>query len=88
MTDPKITALREIENWRGKVTDQVKKRKVSKYLGQRMDEISDILKSKSKKKIPLLKNGSCLTLQTIKLESKSVIVNNTCAFDSLCQSLF
>lgn len=52
-----------------------------------MDEISDILKSKLKKKIPLLKNGSCFTLQMMKLEGKSVIVTNTCAFDSLCQNL-
>lgn len=73
LTDPEIIALREMGNWRGKVTDQSKKRKVSKYLGRRMDEISDVLKSKPKKKISLLKNGSCLTLQ-MKLEGKSVRV--------------
>lgn len=39
-----------------------------------MDEISDVLKSKPKKKISLLKNGSCLTLQMMKLEGKSVRV--------------
>lgn len=52
-----------------------------------MDEISDILKAKPKKKIPLLKNGSCLTLQTMKFGDKSMIVTNTCAFDSLCQNI-
>lgn len=30
---------------------------------------------------------SCLTSQTMKLGDKSIIVTNTCAFDSLCQCL-
>ena len=52
-----------------------------------MDEISDIIKLKPKKKKPILRNGSYLALQKIKLRSNSIIVTNTCAFDSLCQSL-
>lgn len=52
-----------------------------------MNDLSDILKSKPKKKISLLKNGSCLTLQIMKLGGKSIIITNIRAFDSFCQSL-
>lgn len=47
-----------------------------------MNKISDILKSKSKKKILFLKNGSYLTLQIMECGGKSMIITNT--FDNLC----
>lgn len=86
--EPEILASREFENWRGKVTDKTKKRKPGKYLGQRMDEVSDALIFGSYSLVPLLRNGSSLNLQPSVVKGRSLTAINTCAFDSLTQSLF
>lgn len=85
--EPEIIASREVENWRGKNTNENKKRRTAKYLGERMDEVSDILSSRPNKRVPLLRNGNSIGLQPPIVEGRPVTVQNTCAFDALCQGV-
>lgn len=86
--EPEVVASRETENWRGKATVEKKKRKPGKYLGQRMDEVADALKSGPYRQVPILRNGNSLNLQTQIVKGRSITAINTCAFDSLSQSIF
>lgn len=85
--EPEVVASRETENWRGKATEGIKKRKPGKYLGQRIDEVSDALKSGPYRQVRILRNGNSLNLQPQIVEGRSITAINTCAFDSLSQSI-
>lgn len=82
--EPEVAAASEIENWRSKGGQKTKCRK---YLGNRKDEIADCLKWRQNRHIPLLRNGICLNLQPPVVNYRPVTAINTCAFDSLCQSI-
>lgn len=79
-----ILPLQACENWKGQAIE-AKKRSRGRYLGARKHEIKDMLKFENPKKIPILKNGSVLGLQLIKLQDTKITLTNTCAFDSLYQ---
>ena len=84
---PEVLASREIENWRGKGHKVKQIQRTGRYLGQRLDEVSDALKLRANRQIPILRNGSALNLQPPMVGGRPVTVINTYAFDSLCQSI-
>lgn len=77
------SSLFDEENWRGKGNSKMfKKKRSSKYLDP-CPEIRNIMKKtrlRSNKMVPLI-NGSIST--PIKIKNKTVIINNTCAFDTI-----
>lgn len=80
----KILATQEIENWRGLISNENKKR-TAKYLGKNQRDIQDSLTWNKSIKLPIIKNGSAMELQTINIDETNYCLVNTCAFDSLLQ---
>jgi len=78
-----ILPSREVENWRGLATTKEKKTK-SKYLQKDNIENQCLLNDKIMK-IPIMKNGGNITMQSIKLNNKRFSFTNICAFDSILQ---
>jgi len=76
----KILASQEMENWRG-LNDEKNTKSKSKYLVKSHHVIQDSLTWSKSIKLPIIKNGSTMELQAIKLNDRSS--RNTCAFDSL-----
>lgn len=72
-----------VDDWMGKLSDDAKRRGL--YLEPCPDIISLQQRPSQKRKIPFLKNGNILS--SIRLAKRDVSVQNTCAFDSLAQSL-
>lgn len=62
-----------------------KMRRKALYSGKNTRKIHDVILLPCGKKIPILKNGSCLNLQPIRLDKVSVLLQNTCAYDSIFQ---
>lgn len=81
---PDILASSEIENWRGLAKKKSKKR-IAKYLGQNKQAIQDSLSFIKNNNIPILKNGSNISLRSIKMSKQIVSLIHTCAFDSIFQ---
>lgn len=54
-------------------------------MGAQKHAVKDMLSFEVPRKIPILKNGSVLGLQFVKVENTKLTVINTCAFDSLYQ---
>lgn len=78
-----ILPTREVENWRGLATTKEKKTR-SKYL--QTDNIENQFLFNDKiTKIPIMKNGGNITMQSVKLDNKRFSFTNTCAFDSILQ---
>lgn len=94
-----ILASRHVENWGGETinTQAVRKNKLSnkkqnekkqtaKYLGGNPYLIREQLEFHGKrKKIAILRNGSCDNIRPVKIDGKNVYTILTCAFDSLYQ---
>jgi len=78
-----ILPSREVENWRGLATTKEKKTR-SKYLQKDNIENQFLLNDKIMK-IPIMKNGGNITMQSVKLDNKRFSFTNTCAFDSILQ---
>lgn len=79
----KILASQEIENWRG--LNSHKKIRTARYLGDNQCNIKDSLTWNRCTKLPIIKNGSTMTLHAIKLNNNNYCLTHTCAFDSLLQ---
>lgn len=80
----KILASQEEENWRGLISNE-NKRRTAKYLGNNQHYIQDSLTWSKSTKLPIIKNGSSMELQTININNTNYCFMNTCAFDSLLQ---
>lgn len=59
------------------------KRRPAKYFGERPDDIKDSLLFDKNKSFPLIKNGNNVHLSSKIVDGKKVLLNNTCAFDSI-----
>ena len=81
---PDILASSQIENWRG-LAKQKSRKRTAKYLGQNVRAIQDSLSYTKNRNIPILKNGSIISLGPIKLGKQIFSIINTCAFDSIFQ---
>lgn len=78
-----ILPTREIENWRGLAITKEKKTR-NKYLQTDNLENQFVFHDKITK-VPIMKNGGNITIQSVKLGNKRISLTNTCAFDSLLQ---
>lgn len=76
--------IREKENWRGKGNHDVPN---GFYLGQNKEKLSSALAWKTRTDVPILKNASSPDLHPVTLNQKSVTLTNTCAFDSVFQTI-
>lgn len=82
--------LNSIENHMGRpvqdIFEEKNKKRRSLYLGKNFSAIKDSLAfDNNSKKIPMLKNGSSMSLQLIKIDNISYSFTLTCGFDSLTQ---
>ena len=57
-------------------------RPAAKYLGERKNDIKDILQWDRNRAIPIIKNGNSPQLAPTTINSKTVSLRNTCSFDS------
>lgn len=78
-----VLPSREVENWRGLITKEKKKRR-NKYLQTNNLENQFLFHDKITK-VPIMKNGGNITIQSVKLDDKRISFTNTCAFDSILQ---
>lgn len=63
-------------------------RQAAKYLGERKNDIKDILQWNRNRTIPIIKNDNSLQLAPVTIDNKTVLLRNTCSFDSiLCLAL-
>lgn len=73
-----ILASQEVEDWRGLIFKEKKKR-TAKYLGNDLRGIQDSLTWSKNLKFPILKNGSAMELQAVNIENRNYSLINTCA---------
>lgn len=79
-----IVDSREKEGWRGQAEDKPLNKKSSKYLQKSYAQNEFLLHDKITK-VPILKNGSSLTLKATSFQKKKVTVTSTCGHESLFQ---
>lgn len=85
--DVQIAEFQEVENWGGQLT-AIKKRKRSSYLEKNREWLHIDLQQKANVvPIGILRNGNCSNLKPIRSGKKRIVLNNTCAFDSVIQIL-
>lgn len=62
-----------------------KKKRNDLYLGSSKSIIKDKISIDKHAAIPIIRNGTSMTLNAVKINKQSISVTNTCAFDSILQ---
>lgn len=77
--------LKQEENWRGQLL-KGSKRKRGSYLTKKSEwQHVDLNQKRDRVPIGILRNGNCADLKPVKIRTETIVLENTCGFDSVVQ---